>query len=205
MNVRTAPFGRIAALIAIAMLALPLAGCRKAGSDDPPPLAGATLGGPFSLVDQSGKAVTDRDFAGRYRAIYFGYSFCPDVCPTDLQTLMQGYRIFATASPQLAAKLVPIFITVDPARDTPVVMKQYTAAFGAQLVGLTGSEAQVAAAAKLYGAFYRRQPPQPGASGYLVDHSRQTILFGPAGQPIALVPTDQTAAAVASAFAQWVR
>jgi protein SCO1 len=205
MNVRTRSFRRLACLAA-AMLALPLVGCGKGGSTaESPPLAGAALGGPFHLVDQDGKPVTEKDYAGRYRTVYFGYSFCPDVCPTDLQTMMQGYRAFAAKSPALAAKLVPIFITVDPVRDTPAVMKQYVSAFGSQLVGLTGTDAEIASAAKAYGAFYKKEPAPAGASGYLMDHSRQTILFDPDGKPLALVPTDQTGDAVAATLAQWIR
>jgi protein SCO1/2 len=119
--------------------------------------------------------------------------------------MMQGYRQFAADSPDKARRLAPIFITVDPERDTPAVLKTYVSAFGQGLTGLTGSAAQIADAARRYGAFYRKQPPQPGATGYLMDHSRQTILFGPDGKPIALIPTDQNAAAVTAAFARWVR
>jgi protein SCO1 len=203
MNVRILSRSGLAG-VALA-LALSLSACgHDGGSAEPPPLAGAALGGPFHLVDQNGKAVTERDFAGKYRTVYFGYSFCPDVCPTDLQTLMQGYRAFAAKSPALAAKLVPIFVTVDPARDTPAVLKQYVSAFGPQLVGLTGTDAEIASAAKEYGAFYKKQPAPAGASGYLMDHSRQTILFDPDGKPLALVPTDQNSEAVAASLAQWV-
>jgi protein SCO1 len=200
MNVRTTCIS-LAALLA-ASLSLP--GCGRQAAETPPPLAGAALGGPFALTDQDGRPTTDKSFAGRYRAIYFGYSFCPDVCPTTLQTLMQGYRTFAAASPAAAGKLAPIFITVDPDRDTPAVLKTYVAAFGPQLVGLTGSPAAIASAAKAYGVYYRKQPVAKGASGYLMDHSSQVILFGPDGAPIALVPTDQGAKAVADTLAQWV-
>jgi protein SCO1/2 len=200
MNVRTT----LVRLAVIALAFSPLAGCGRQPAPSEPPLAGAALGGPFALVDQDGRPTTDKSFAGRYRAIYFGYSFCPDVCPTTLQTLMQGYRSFAAASPALAARLAPVFITVDPDRDTPAVLKAYVAAFGPQLVGLTGSPAAIATAAKAYGVYYRKQPAPKGASGYLMDHSSQVILFGPDGAPIALVPTDQGAKAVADTLTQWV-
>ena len=180
-------------------LALASCGSRPAEA----PLAGARLGGPFTLVDQEGRVVTDRDFAGEWRAVYFGYTFCPDVCPLDLQKLMQGYRAFAQASPAAAAKLRPIFITVDPDRDTPAAIKQYVAAFGPGLTGLTGSAAQIADVAKRYGAFYRKAKAD-GASDYLVDHSRQTILFDPAGAPVALLPTDDSGAAVAAELRRWI-
>lgn len=197
MNVRTA--------FAVLMLAAPsLAGCGPADRTQAP-LAGAAIGGPFALTDQDGKAVTDRDFAGHYRAIYFGYSFCPDVCPTTLQTLMQGYHAFAKASPGAAAKLVPIFISVDPERDTPAVLKTYVAAFGPELKGLTGTPAEIAKVAREYAVAYSRQPAEKGASGYLMSHSSVVILFGPDGQPITMLPTDQGATAVTDALAQWVR
>ncbi len=200
MNVPTV----LARFVLVLLAGLSLGSCGRQMEQASPPLAGAALGGPFTLVDQNGRTTTDKSFAGHYRAVYFGYSFCPDVCPTTLQTLMQGYRAFAAASPGLAARLVPIFITVDPERDTPGVLKTYVAAFGPQLVGLTGSPAAIASAAKAYGVYYRRQVARAGSSSYLMDHSSQVVLFGPDGAPIALVPTDQGAKAVAETLGQWV-
>ncbi len=195
---------RIALLAALALLAV-LAACGQRADPGPPPLAGAAIGGPFSLIDQDGRAVTDRAYAGRYRMIYFGYTFCPDVCPTTLAKLMQGLRGFAAKSPALAGRIVPIFITVDPDRDTPAVLKQYVAAFGPGLTGLTGTPAQIASLAKAYGVYFKKQPAAAGASGYLMDHSSQAILFGPDGQPIVILPADEGADAVAATLAQWVR
>jgi len=195
---------RIAFVAAIMLAASPLTGCGR----DPaaqPPLAGAAIGGPFALIDQNGKPTTDKTFGGRYRAIYFGYSFCPDVCPTTLQALMQGFHAFAESDPADAKRLVPIFVTIDPDRDTPAVLKQYVGAFGPELVGLTGSPAAIAAAAKEYGVYYKKEPAANGASGYLMDHMSQAILFGPDGRPIALIPTDQGAKAVSDTLSQWVR
>jgi protein SCO1 len=197
MNMRTA-------LVALLLAALPLGGCGSAPSQQPP-LAGAAIGGPFALTDQDGKPVTDKDFAGKYRAIYFGYSFCPDVCPTTLQVLMQGYHAFAKDSPEGAAKLVPIFISVDPDRDTPAVLKQYVSAFGPELKGLTGSPAEIAKVAKEYAVSYSKEPPAKGSTGYLMDHSSVVILFGPDGKPITMVPTDQGAKTVTDTLGQWVR
>lgn len=184
------------------LLALSACGRTPAG---PPPLAGAAIGGPFALTDQNGRAVTERSFAGRYRAMYFGYTFCPDVCPTTLQKLMAGYHQFAHDHPAAAAKLAPIFVSVDPGRDTPAVMKPYVAAFGPELIGLSGSTQETARVAKAYGVYYKAEAAPKGASGYLVDHASQAMLFGPDGQPIALIPTDQAPDAVAALFAAWVR
>ncbi|PXA84408.1 SCO family protein [Nostoc sp. 3335mG] len=197
MNTRTA-------LAALLVATLSLGGCGSAPSQQAP-LAGAAIGGPFALTDQDGKPATEKDFAGKYRAVYFGYSFCPDVCPTTLQVLMQGYHAFAHDAPGDAAKLVPIFITIDPDRDTPAVLKQYVAAFGPELKGLTGSPAEIAKVAKEYAVSYSKEPPAKGATGYLMDHSSVVILFGPDGKPIAMVPADQGAKAVTDTLAQWVK
>src|SRR4051794_1401338 len=102
--------------------ALLLTACSRG---EAPPLEGAKIGGPFTLIDQNGHEFSDRSLAGRYRIIYFGYSFCPDVCPTDLQTIGQAMRMFDKAAPDRAARVQPIFISVDPQRDTPAVLKSY--------------------------------------------------------------------------------
>ncbi len=168
-----------------------------------PPLAGARIGGPFVLTDQNGRTVRDTRFAGRYRIVYFGYTFCPDVCPTALQHLMQGLKAFDAAAPARAAKIQPIFITVDPGRDTPAVLKTYVGAFDPRLIGLTGTPAQIAAVAKEYGVYYQRRD-QGGGSDYLMDHMSQAVLFGPDGQPIALLPQEQDGKAIAAELDRWV-
>jgi len=192
-----------AALASLLLTPLALGGC--SGAPETPPLAGATIGGPFTLTDQDGRKVSDRDFAGKYRLIYFGYTFCPDVCPLDVQTLMKGFRRLETDNPALAARIQPIFITVDPARDTPPVLKQFVRAFHPRLIGLTGSEAEIAAVAKRFAIYYKKQQPAAGASGYLMDHSRQAMLFGPQGEPIALITQDKDADAVVADIERWAR
>lgn len=184
--------------------ALLLAACHAAPSAGPPPLAGAAIGGPFTLIDQHGRTVTDRDFAGRYRIVYFGYTFCPDVCPTDAAAIGAAMTKLTRSDPALAARIVPIFITVDPARDTPRVLGQFVGAFSPKFVGLTGSPQAIAAAAKGYAIFYGKGAVSPGG-GYLVNHSRQTYLMAPDGKPLALLPTDQGAAAVVAEIERWAR
>jgi protein SCO1 len=191
----------LAALSAAALFAL--GGC-GGGPAEPPPLAGATIGGEFTLTNKQGKPVRAADFTGRYRLVYFGYTFCPDVCPLDVQHMMQGVQAFAKDRPELAAKLAPMFITIDPARDTPKVVGEFAANFGPELIGLTGTPAQVAAVAKSYAVFYQKgKETAPGA--YLMDHSRAAFLMGPDGNPIAILPVEQDGKAVAAELAKWVR
>lgn len=193
------------AFLLVAALALALGGCQRHGrAGEAPPLAGASMGGPFTLTDQNGRRVSDAAFAGRYRLIYFGYTFCPDVCPTDMQMVGAGLRQFEQADPARAARVVPIFITVDPERDTPDVLRRFVAAFHPRMVGLTGSPAEIAGVAHEYRAFYQHQPPGPDGA-YLVDHSRMAVLYGPRGEPIAPIPTDQGPAGVAAALEHWVQ
>lgn len=183
-------------------LLLALAAC-QADPAPRPPLEGARIGGAFTLTDQDGRAVTDRTYVGHYLIVYFGYSFCPDACPTDVAQLMRGYRVFAKAQPARAARIVPLFITVDPRRDTPATLKAFTAAFDPHLVGLTGSPEAIARIARAYGVSYRAQSV-PGASGYLVDHSRAAYLMDPQGKPLALLPQDGTPEAIAAELDKWV-
>lgn len=161
--------------------------------DVPPPpqgnLAGASLGGPFTLINQDGRPVSDTDFAGRWRLIYFGYGFCPDVCPTDLALLGRGLQAFEAAEPARGAKVAPIFITIDPQRDTPAVLKPFVAAFHPRLVGLTGTQAQIDAVSRAFGVYARRMDTGD-PENYLMDHSAMVYLFGPDGKPIAFLPHD---------------
>lgn len=197
------PFLLPVALIALATAAPMLSGCDRPAEQAP--LQGTRIGGPFTLIDQDGRKVSDRDFAGKYRLIYFGYTWCPDVCPLDVQHLMQGFKKLEKDDPALAAKIQPIFVSVDPARDTPPALKAFVSAFHPRLVGLTGSEAEIAAVAKEYAIYYKKQDKAPGATGYLMDHSRQTVLFGPAGEPIALIPQDKSGDEIAAELKRWAR
>lgn len=182
---------------------LALAACSPA-QPTAPPLAGASIGGPFALTDQDGRRVTDKDFAGKYRIMYFGYTSCPDVCPTDMQTLGAALRALDAKDPAVSRRIVPIFVTVDPARDDPATLKTFVAAFYPRLIGLTGSAAEIARVAKEYRIFYQAQPSGPNGS-YVVQHSDSAILFGPGGKPIVIVPVQQKPADVVATLEQWVK
>ena len=179
-----------------------LAGCQAPVAEAP--LAGARIGGPFTLTDQNGRARTDADFAGKYRIMYFGYTFCPDVCPVDVAHLVAGYRVFAKTDPARAAKITPVFVSVDPERDTPAVLRQFTAAFDPALVGLTGTPEQIAAITKAYGVVVQIQKT-PGNPNYLVDHSRSAYLMAPDGKPIALLSQDAKPDVIAGELSKWVK
>ncbi|WP_375427631.1 SCO family protein [uncultured Sphingomonas sp.] len=196
MNIRFVP--------AAAGLALLLAGCGAASPPAQPPLAGARIGGPFALIDEAGRARTDQDFAGQWRVMYFGYTFCPDVCPTGAQNIAAGLKRFEGDDPGRGGRVTPVFVTIDPARDTPAALKSFTAAFHPRMVGLTGTEEAIAAVAKSYGAYRAKGDVSPGG-GYLMDHSDQAYLMDPQGKPIALIPHEQGSAAVAAELARWVK
>jgi len=193
-------------LISALMLSLALAAC---SSEAPaPPLEGAKIGGPFTLVDKAGKEVWWADFYGQYRMVYFGYTFCPDACPMDVQAMMMGFKSFEKAHPALASKVQPIFISIDPERDTPDAVGAFTAAFHPRLIGLTGSDEQVRRAARAFAIYYKKGEETEG--GYLMDHSRVAYLMGKQGEPIAILPIDkgptkETAAAVAAELEKWVK
>ncbi|MEA3036163.1 MAG: hypothetical protein QOH04_1928 [Sphingomonadales bacterium] len=187
---------------ALMLLLLALAACTSGRAE--PPLAGAAIGGPFTLTDQNGRAVSDRDFAGKYRIMYFGFTHCPDVCPTDLAAIGKGLKAFEARDMARAEKVVPIFVSVDPRRDTPAVMKEYVANFHPRLVGLTGPPAEIARVAKEYAVWSQKGGAQPGG-GYNVNHSRAEILMGPDGKPIALLPDDQGVDGIARTLDRWVR
>ncbi|MFN4140686.1 SCO family protein [Aestuariivirga sp.] len=138
----------------------------------------ALVGGPFTLTDQNGRRVTEKDFHGKYMLVFFGYTYCPDICPTELQVMMAALDQMGTE----AEKIQPIFVSVDPARDTPDVMKSYVENFGPRLVGLTGSPEEVAAAAKAYRVYYARSGNTASTEDYLVDHSSIIYLMGPDGR-----------------------
>lgn len=190
------------------LLVSSLAACNPAstdmGSDQQAeaPLTGADIGGSFSLVNQDGGTTSDSDFAGQYRIMYFGYSYCPDVCPIDLQKLMQGLALAEKEDSEIANRVQPLFITIDPERDRPEQLKQYVSAFHPRLIGLTGTPEQIADVAGKYLIIYGKRD-DADTTEYLVDHSRQAYLFGKNGEPIALLPYDGTPREIADEIKRW--
>jgi len=199
MTMRFIPFGALALVGALGVSA-----CNAPAPPAKPPLEGARIGGAFALTDQNGQAVTERSFAGKYRIMYFGYTFCPDVCPTDVQAIGAAVKTLESSDPVLAAKIVPVFVTVDPARDTPAVLKQFVSAFHPRMVGLTGTDAQIARIKTDYAVYSSKGDASPGG-GYLVNHSRQAYLMDPDGKPLALLPQEKGPDAVATEIKRWAR
>lgn len=136
-----------------------------------------TIGGPFELVDHKGQPVTNDTYAGKYRLVFFGFTNCPDICPTELQVM--GAALGALGD--VAAKVQPLFVTVDPERDTPPVMAEYVALYHPGIVGLTGSPSQVEAVVKTYRAHFAKVQQGAGPGDYTMDHSTYTYLMGPDG------------------------
>jgi protein SCO1 len=158
--------------------------------------AALTVGGPFALIDGDGKPVTDQTWRGKYMLVYFGYTYCPDVCPTTLTSVAAALDKLGPKADQIQ----PLFITVDPKRDTPAVVKQYAAAFGPRVIGLTGSAEQIAAAAKEYRVYYAEHRTGSGPDDYSMDHSSVLYLMGPDGRFIAPVRADQDGPEIAAAL-----
>ena len=158
------------------------------------------IGGPFTLEDGSGKTVTDRDFRGKYMLVYFGYTFCPDVCPTTLNSVGDAMDKLGAKAKQVQ----PVFITIDPKRDTPAVMKQYVAAFTPALIGLTGTPEQVTAVAREYRVYFAEHRTGPGPDDYSMDHSSVMYLVGPDGRFVAPIRADGSGDEMAAAIAKYV-
>ena len=138
----------------------------------------ALIGGNFTLVDSTSKEITDEMFRGRYMLVYFGFTHCPDICPTTLLLMMNALDQIGDK----ARQVVPVFITLDPERDTPEKISTYVQNFSPNLVGLTGSIAQVKAAADAYKVYFKKVPVEGSELGYVVDHSGFVYLMGPDGK-----------------------
>jgi protein SCO1/2 len=139
----------------------------------------ATIGGPFQLVDQNGNAITDRDLKGRPHLVFFGYTHCPDVCPTTLFELSEVMQALGADADRTAA----LFITVDPERDSPSVIKDYLSSFDKHLRGATGTPAAIAAAEKAYRVYAQKVPGERGE--YTMDHTALIYLMDKEGRFVA--------------------
>jgi protein SCO1/2 len=174
------PIARTIALLSVVVTVAILGywAWRSAGQD-----AGPTIGGSFALTDQFGKPRTDGDFRGQYMLVFFGFTNCPDICPIELQTMSDALDQLGAD----AAKVTPIFITVDPARDTPEALRDYVANFHPRLVALTGSEDAIGAVAKSYRVYYAKATGTDAPSNpadYIMNHFAAVYLMGPDGRYI---------------------
>ena len=170
----------------------PLAGATKSG---------VTIGGPFTLSTPDGTTVTDQTYRGKWLLVYFGYTFCPNSCPT---TLLEVATALKKLGPH-ALQVQPLFITVDPERDTPKVMQQYTASFDPRIVGLTGTQQQIAAAAQEYGVYYLRHPNGPGTDDYVMDHSTYLYVMDPQGKFVRAFDTNTSGDRIADVLRELMR
>jgi len=178
-------FGLVAAVL---LLAIGGFLWRGASNDRP------SIGGPFTLESGAGKMVTAGDFRGKYMLVYFGYTFCPDICPTALSAMTTALETLGPKTKDLA----PVFITVDPRRDTPQVILRYTAALSPKLIGLTGTPDEIAKVAREYRVYYSKHATGPGPDDYSMDHSSIIYLMGPDGRFIAPIPAGQSPAEMAA-------
>ena len=161
----------------IALAVLPEARARLFPGATLKTMGQALVGGPFTLTDHTGRRVTDQDFRGRFMIVFFGFTFCPDVCPTALQVMAAALDKIGPKAEQIT----PVLITVDPERDTPEQMAMYVKSFHPRLVGLTGSPEEIAAVAKAYRAYFKRVPDPKSSGGYTMDHSAIIYVMGPDG------------------------
>ena len=147
-----------------------------------------TVGGPFALAGPDAAVVTDQTYRGKWLMVYFGYTHCPDSCPT---ALVEIGAALAKLGPD-AATLQPLFITVDPQRDTPQVLKDYTGSFDQRIVGLTGTEAQIETVAGEYGAYFARRQTAVAEDDYVVDHSTYIYIMDPNGHFVRAFDTSES-------------
>lgn len=153
------------------------------------------IGGPFTLTDTAGKPFTDKDLLGKFSFITFGFTFCPDICPTELQGIQSALDL---AGEDAAQKTNVVFITIDPARDTAGRVGEFVRQFGNNITGLTGTPAQIAAVAKAYKIYYAKDTEtDPGDDDYMMNHSSYIYLMGPDGKFITVFASDTSPQAMA--------
>jgi protein SCO1 len=186
---------RIGILLALIATAAAIVAAGAVGWRERPSAASPNIGGPFKLTDaNTGKTVTDQTFRGKTMLIYFGYTYCPDACPTALNNISQAMAKLGPA----AKNVVPLFISVDPARDTPTVLANYVKAFDPRIQGLVGDAATTAKVAEEFGVYYKRHD-EPGG-GYLMDHSSLIYVMDGTGQFLKFLPSSGSGATLAGAI-----
>ncbi len=190
-------------LAVIALSALWFATHNKVESKDPPGLIAVTedsFAGPFTMVDQDNATFTQDDLKGRYVLMYFGFTYCPAICPTELQKITAALNLL----PQEKADVItPVFVTVDPERDTPEKIKSYLSLFHPHLIGLMGSQEQVSAMLKNY-KIYAAKVQDPQMSDYTMDHSSYIYLIGPDERLLHIFKMEDTAQSLADITGQWI-
>ncbi len=159
------------------------------GSDEPG-LPSVAIGGPYTLQASDGTAITEKTYRGKWQLVYFGYTLCPDACPTALNEIAGALQQLGP----LADKVQPLFITVDPARDTPKVLGEYVKAFDPRIVGLTGTPDEIAAAARAYRVYYAKVADKDAPEGYLMDHSSVIYVMRPGDGRFVATFTNETTA-----------
>ncbi len=198
---------RILRLIIITVFALVIAGMialfqiglesEKIGGQLQP--VGGSVGGAYTLVNQDGETVTDQTFAHTYKLIYFGFTYCPAICPTELSKMSDALEQMGTA----ARAIQPIFITIDPARDTQKVMKDYVGLYDERLIGLTGTDEQVKKAAAAYKVYYTKVQDE-AASDYTMDHSSYIYFMNEDDTLLHIFKMEDTADAMAHIMQTWL-
>lgn len=172
------------------------------GSSPSGNISGSAIGGPFTLVDETGRTVTQDSYAGKWRLMYFGFTYCPDVCPTDTAAMAAGLKAFEAKYPARGAKVQPLFISFDPERDTPQALAEFTDNFHPRLIGLTGSREQVDSVLKAY-RIYAQKVPGASPDSYVYDHVALVYLMDPDGKPVQAL-TGPTAESVAAMLEKYV-
>lgn len=157
----------------------------------------AAIGGPFALVATNGEVVTDQTYRGKWALIFFGYTFCPDVCPTTLNNMTVALETLGSE----AAKIQPIFITIDPARDTRSVLTEYLKSFDPRILGLTGTQAQIDRVVKEYRIYVAQQKSETDDKDYLISHSGYLYLMSPNGKFVNVIQGSEDGEAIVA----WLR
>jgi len=173
-------------------------------SPDGVDMRGSTVGGGFTLTNNDGGETSWSDFDGQYRMVYFGFTSCPAICPTDVLNMSQGLERFEEANPDLAGEVTPIFVSVDPERDSVEALDEFVGNFHPRLVGLTGDPEALDKVQQTFGvSSMKLEPDETGF--YDMQHSIFVTLFNPAGEPLGILPSDKGADAIAAELEGWVR